>query len=387
MNSYIISIGTATPDHCFDQLKLTDFMAKSIDLNEEERIRLEALYRATGIKSRYSVLQDFGLSPDNYIFFPGDPKISPFPGTQSRMRIYQKEALPIAKKALEDCFKNVSHTLSQKITHVITVSCTGMYAPGLDIEIIHYLGLAGSTSRTSINFMGCYAVFNALKTADAFCRANPEAVVLIVSVELCTIHYQNSGDWDQIVSNAIFGDGAAACLLTGRISGDKALRLDSFFCDIEPKGKDDMTWQIGDSGFEMTLSGYVPDLIKGGIKALMTKLLSKVATRNQPIDLYAIHPGGKRILEVIEEELAIPKIANRHAYSVLANYGNMSSATILFVLKELLKELKKEDNDKSILSMAFGPGLTLESMLLRTVARSQPEPSAETIINPSFEQV
>ncbi len=362
-------------------------MANSINMAGNERIRLDALYRATGIKRRYSVLPDFGLKAGQYVFFPNNPDLQSFPGTGARMQIYRKEALKLACKALEDCFRQIPENIIQGITHVITVSCTGMYAPGLDIEIAEYLNLPGTTSRTAINFMGCYAAFNALKTADAFCRSDPEATVLIVSVELCTIHYQNSSEWDHILSNAIFGDGAAACLITSSPLTDKAFQLQGFFCDLEPKGKEEMTWGIGDFGFEMTLSSYVPELIKGGIKHLIKRLLHTFSSANTQIDLYAIHPGGKRILEVIEEELSLDKKQNHYAYSVLENYGNMSSATILFVLKELLNDLSGQDNSKNVLSVAFGPGLTLESMLLKPCIRNKPGYPIEFLISESVEKV
>lgn len=362
-------------------------MANSMNMAENERIRLEALYRATGIKRRYSVLPDFGKQAGEYTFFPNTPDLQPTPGTGARMQIYRKEAIKLAQKALQDCIRSIPEHIVQDITHVITVSCTGMYAPGLDIEIIDYLNLPGTTSRTAINFMGCYAAFNALKTADAFCRSNPEATVLIISVELCTIHYQCSSDWDQILSNALFGDGAAACLITSTPFTDKALQLQGFFCDIEPKGKKDMSWEVGNFGFEMTLSSYVPGLIKDGIKHLTERLLQKFLSGNTQIDLYAIHPGGKRILEVIEEELSLSKKENRHAYSVLENYGNMSSATLLFVLKRLMNDLNGQDNNKNILSIAFGPGLTMESMLLKAYIRTEPDRSIESLIRESVEEV
>jgi predicted naringenin-chalcone synthase len=212
--------------------------------------------------------------------------------------------------------------------------------------------------------MGCYAAFNALKLADQFCQNNDNARVLIVCLELCSIHFQKKNDEDTLLANALFGDGAAAVIVESKSEG-LGFSLEHFHCDIVPSGKKDMAWQISDFGFEMKLSSYVPDIIKGGIHSLTQSLLSHLGMAREDIDLFAIHPGGKRILQVIEEELSMSKEDNQHAYDVLKECGNMSSPTVLFVLKNLMDSLSEKDHDKSILSFAFGPGLTLESMLLK----------------------
>jgi alpha-pyrone synthase len=363
MKSYISSIGIATPEYCFPQIDLSQFMAEAAEMNSEERKRLLALYRASGIQKRYSVIPDFGKIKGEYEFFPNTKDMEPFPSISQRMQLYEKKALPLAIKAIEDAFSKTS-LKKEQITHIVTVSCTGMYAPGIDIEIIEQLGLSKNIERTCINYMGCYAAFNALKVANAICKANQEANVLVVCVELCTIHYQKHKNWDLILSNAIFGDGAAAAIIQGEKPDGTSLQLQSFFCDLASEGKKDMAWHITDNGFEMTLSSYVPQLIKKGINSLTKSLLHHINLDLQDIDYFAIHPGGKRILEVIEEELSIPKEKNSHAYHILKEYGNMSSATVLFVLHNIFQTLKKEDKRKNILSFAFGPGLTLESMLL-----------------------
>jgi predicted naringenin-chalcone synthase len=212
--------------------------------------------------------------------------------------------------------------------------------------------------------MGCYAAFNALKLADQFCQNNEKAKVLIVCIELCSIHFQKHDDEDTLLANALFGDGAAAVLVESTFE-NVGLSLEHFHCDIVPSGKNDMAWQISDFGFEMKLSTYVPEIIKGGIHSLTQSLLGQLGMAREDIDLFAIHPGGKRILQVIEEELDMSKEDNQFAYDVLREYGNMSSPTVLFVLRQLMDSLSEKDQDKHILSFAFGPGLTLESMLLK----------------------
>ncbi len=366
MRSYIKSIGTAVPQFENVQQDIMDFMADAADMTPDERKTMAMLYRASGIGKRYSVIPDFGKKNGEYSFFPNTPDLEPFPTVRERMQLYEREALPLALEAIRNCFCSIENFSPTDLTHLITVSCSGMYAPGLDIELIEKLSLNKNVQRTSINFMGCYAAFNGLKIADAICKSNKDAKVLLVCVELCTIHYQKTKNWDQILSNALFSDGAAAVLIDNvkPVSG-KALSLDSFHCDLAPEGKNDMAWHIGDFGFEMTLSSYVPDLIKGGIEKLTSDLLKTLELDVNEIDFYAIHPGGKKILEAIESALSIDKVKNRFAHQVLREYGNMSSPTVLFVLKEILDQLNTSDDQKNILSFAFGPGLTLESMLLK----------------------
>lgn len=359
--SFITSIATAVPDNCFPQMQIAEFMAAALQMDDYNQRRLKALYRSTKIAQRYSVLSDYGKLPEAYTFYPNTADLEPFPSVSQRMMAYKKYALPLCLKAIA----KLSNT--ENITHIITVSCTGMYAPGIDIEIIAALQLNTHIQRTAINFMGCYGAFNGLKMADTICKADAQAKVLLVCVELCTLHFQKKMDEDFLLSNALFADGAAAVLVEAQANENtKALALKSFFCDLYFEGKQDMAWQVGDLGFEMTLTSYIPKLVKAGIKALIDKLLQNAGLNAHEISLYAMHPGGKAILEAIEKALEISEEENKYAYSVLKNYGNMSSCTVLFVLEEILKDSKNQKG-QNILSCAFGPGLTLESMVLAIV--------------------
>ena len=213
--------------------------------------------------------------------------------------------------------------------------------------------------------MGCYGAFNAIKMADYICRAEANATVLVVCVELCTIHFQNSSDMSNLISNALFADGAAATIIQATSSKQKQLVLEQFNCDILPQTSQEMAWHISDQGFDIVLSSYVPQIIKSGMPIFLDKLLTKSKYTLSKNDFYAIHPGGVKILQACEESLNITPEDNRFSYDILRNYGNMSSATILFVLKKIMDSLKPSDNAKKIFSCAFGPGLTLESMLLK----------------------
>jgi predicted naringenin-chalcone synthase len=281
------------------------------------------------------------------------------------MELYKQHAVPLCIEAIENCLFSYKEFDTSQLTHLITVSCTGMYAPGIDIELIEAIGLPTHIQRTAINFMGCYAAFNALKAADAICKANADAKVLIVCVELCTLHFQKHKTEDHLLSNALFADGAAAAVMEAKPKKECSISIESAYCDLYFTGKHDMAWHIGNFGFEMTLSAYIPELIQQGIRNLAEKLLKHLKLTIADIHLFAVHPGGRRILEVIEQQLGMKKEDNRYAYHTLKEFGNMSSPTILFVLKALWNDLQQSDAGKNILSFAFGPGLTLESMLMR----------------------
>lgn len=363
--SYISAIGIASPPHKITQETTATFVSKSLGLNDEESRRLSALYRSTGIHSRYTVIPDYNSQPSEYVFYPKNEQLEPFPNTSKRMGVYKQNSLGLTIAAVENCLLHCPGVAMSEITHLITVSCTGLFAPGLDILLVEELGLNTTVNRTGINFMGCYAAFNAIKVADDICSSHKSAKVLIVSVEICSIHFQKSTQEDHLLSGALFGDGAAALLIESEQSSEIGLQTAKFHNDLELTGKGEMAWQIGDFGFEMRLSSYVPNLIQKGISKLTKRLLDKLGLKVSDIGFFAIHPGGKRILEVIEKELGISKTENKPAYAVMQEYGNMSSPTVLFVLKYILDRLKSEDHGSNVLSFAFGPGLTLESMLLK----------------------
>jgi len=370
MPTYINAIGTAVPSHKIKQTEIVNFMAKAHQMSSEAKHRLRALYRASGIQFRHSVLADFGEDAA-YDFFPDNDDLEPFPTISQRMELYRKEAFPLSLAAVHDCFKRQKNIATKDITHIVMVSCTGMYAPGVDIELVKALKLPSNVQRSCINFMGCYAAFNALKVANHIVRAQKEARVLVVCTELCTLHFQKNKDEDTLLANALFADGSAAVLLSAEAErGQAQLSLEQFYCALATEGEQDMAWHIGDFGFEMKLSAYVPDIIKKGIRQLSEQLVSEYAKTKEKdtevavADYFAIHPGGKRILQVIEEQLGLSTEDNRYAYEVLKSYGNMSSPTVLFVLQALMADRGPLDHKKQVLSFAFGPGLTLESMLL-----------------------
>jgi predicted naringenin-chalcone synthase len=225
--------------------------------------------------------------------------------------------------------------------------------------LMELMRLKPSTQRTSVNFMGCYAGVHGLKMAHQICAADPNAVVAVVCVELCTLHFQKKQDDDNLVANAIFSDGAGAAIITGKPLRDAGYKLRGFYSEVHHAGKHDMAWQLSATGFLMTLSSYIPQLIGHGVDGLINSALEQYSVTREEIDGWAMHPGGRKILDVIQKQLALPANALDVSRSVLKDYGNMSSASILFVLEKML-----EAPGKKVFGAAFGPGLTMETFLL-----------------------
>jgi prepilin-type processing-associated H-X9-DG protein len=367
--SIIVNIGTALPRHCFEQKQLSEFMADLFQLPPKEKRALRMMYAKSGIAQRYSAIADFGSTPQKWEFFPRDIANASFPDIEKRMAFYMQHAVPLALDSIQNCLPPDFDKAS--ITHLITVSCTGMSAPGIDIEIVEHLGLNNNTDRTSINFMGCYASVHALKQADAIAKSNPKAAVLIVSVELCTLHFQNIDSHENQTANLLFADGAAAALIVSdEIAKRKQLngfKIHSFYSSLIYKGKADMAWHLTSNGFLMVLSSYIPALIEQDFKQFFNEALAKGNCAFADINHWAIHPGGRRILEVVAQSLGLKNTDLSHAYEVLKNYGNMSSPTILFVLKSILDLQIATLKKQYTFGAAFGPGLTLESVILSHV--------------------
>lgn len=362
--SFITSIGIANPGHVLPQHRVADFMVRAMQLGDDDARKLRVIFRASGIDTRQSVIEDYGKT-DDFHFFENSQALEPFPSTRRRLELYRRHALALSLDAVHRCLDSIPALRKDAITHLVVVSCTGMYAPGLDIDLVKALGLNSSVERTCINFMGCYAAFNGLKLAAAACGSQPQAKVLIVCTELCSIHFQKENTEDNLLANALFGDGSAAVLVEQEPRPGISLKLEQFHSELATEGEHDMTWTVGDFGFEMRLSAYVPEIIRTGIRQLTRSLLSKINKSPAEVSYYAIHPGGRKILERIESELGLTKEQNRHAYDVLREHGNMSSPTVLFVILSHWNQITEADHGKRMLSFAFGPGLTLESALLQ----------------------
>lgn len=358
--SKIISIGTALPAFRHRQQDILKFMLNAYQPEAEDRRKISLLYERSGIDTRYSVLPDYSVPIQDRIFYAQTLDMEPFPSLDQRMELYHTHATRLSVNAVADCIGN--YIDANEITCLITVSCTGMSAPGLDISVMQALKLPTSIQRSSVNFMGCYAAIHALKMADNICRADTQAKVVIVCTELCTIHFQKDCEMDSIASGLLFADGAAAALVTGDGFRSKGVTINNFYSEVALNGQEDMAWHLSGKGFLMRLSAYIPQLLKAGITPLLQNALKSAGHTKKDITRWAIHPGGKKILETIRQELELTESDLRICFDVLRQYGNMSSPAILFVLKEILKQLN--GTHEKIFAAAFGPGLTMETIIL-----------------------
>jgi len=362
--SKIISIGTALPAHRHRQKDILQFMQNIYAFNDADRRKLRFLYQQSQIEARYSVIPDYSRSLPEWKFYSQEENLEPFPSLEKRMWWYRFYAAPLSVSAIQDSLGE--KIKKEEITHLITVSCTGMSAPGLDLDVIELMGLPLNTWRSSINFMGCYAAIHALKIADTICRVEKDAKVALVCTELCTLHFQREATTDNIASSLLFGDGSAAAIIAHDDSGQPGLHLDNFYAEVIPKAKKDMAWELSSSGFLMTLSGYIPDLIEQDFEQLTARALAKAGQSKESITKWCIHPGGKKILESIHKTLLFKNGELNDCYEILKEYGNMSSATILFVLKKILHGITHtpgQENKEHIFGAAFGPGLTMETFV------------------------
>ena len=353
MNSSIVSIGLSNPGAPIPQAEIARFMQLAHQLDGQERRKLDFLYRKSGIDSRHSVLDDFQKEEvSDFTFFPKNKELNPFPGTAARMQVFEEKGPELAEQAVRSALQQ-AELEANSLTHLILISCTGMVAPGLELDLMRRLDIPSSVERYCIHFMGCYAAFTGLRLADQLVKANPKARVLVVSVELCTLHFQKEYNEDNLLANSLFGDGAAAAVV---MQSEKGLQIKNYFSEVLWEGEKDMAWKIGDFGFEMRLSQYIPSLLNQGIRRLRDLFEAKF--NFSKVRHVAIHPGGKQILIQVQEAFGLSPEVNRHALEVLRTCGNMSSASILFVLERMLQDSSIQGD---ILALGFGPGLTLET--------------------------
>lgn len=370
MPVFIHDIATAVPEIAYRQDFLRDVMLRQFEGRARAQNLVRRIYDRSGIERRHSVVTDLDSKTDTFLLFDRQQDALT-PGTAARNAVYVDAARRLALDVGHGLFDGEAGFRPNEVTHLITVSCTGCAAPGFDHALMRGLGLPASAHRYHVGFMGCFAAFQAMQMADAFCRADPEAVVLAVCVEVCTIHLQHDDTPDHLVSGAVFADGAAGFLASARAPEPAAAgyRIEALASALSDDGERDMVWELGDTGFQIGLSRYVPALLASHLAEVLEPLRPLFADDRDRAQ-WAVHPGGRAILDKVEDALDLDAgqlAASRH---VLARYGNMSSATILFVLRELL-EGAGGDGAAPVVAMAFGPGLTIESGLLTRLPRGR----------------
>ena len=360
--SRIISIGTAVPKHRTEQVTILEFMHAAYG-NDVASRKLNVLFNNSGISTRYSAIPDFNKNKNQHVFFNGKPSTAT---VENRLNVFKEQAVPLVLEAIQDSFKKLNTDINTfGVTHLITVTCTGLSAPGIGPELIEILNLPKDVFYTSVNFLGCNAAFHALKIADMIAKTDEHAKVLIVCVELCTLHFQPKNNHDNLLSNTIFGDGSAAMIITSDSYANQqdyaGLTINGFYSLLLNKGKDLMGWNITPVNFEMILDSKIPDFIGDEINEIVLFASKKFNIEPKSITNWAIHPGGKKILDTIKNKLQLYDEDLKPSYKILDEYGNMSSPTILFVLNDLMQ--KKHNKDETVFSIGFGPGLSIETAL------------------------
>lgn len=361
MDEMIFALGTAVPEHKIAQEQLTHRTISPLKLPRKLDFWLKKVSTLSAINSRFSVLSDY-KSPLLKGSFYGENFPQTEPSMSQRMAVYQLEAPRLAIQAAQDAISHWGED-AKKITHVISISCTGFIAPGIEVSLIKALNLNSDVKRFGLNFMGCMAAFNGLSAAQALAAEAPENRVLVVCTELCTLHYHRSEKRETLLGHVLFGDGAASAIV-----GNSPTKKETPLWRFENKAswlladsQNEMSWISGDNAYIMKLTSKVPKLIKNQIHALFSKLVSKEQYNDA---LWAIHPGGKAIIDGIQDSLKLHKNDTLDSREILNNYGNMSSPTILFVLKQLIKKRHKK---KWTFALGFGPGLCIESLVLENM--------------------
>ena len=373
----ILGLGTALPEHSISQAGAAAFAGTCVhpEATGGRSVAevIQTLYRRAGLERRHSVLlessTDGEATAERFYRFATSPT-DRGPATSARMQRYELEAPLLAVKAAAAALQQSSLEPSQ-ITHLITVSCSGFSAPGVDLAIVEALGLPFSTARTHVGFMGCHGALNGLRTAHAFSAADPNACVMVCATELCTLHHQYGWDPQKIVANSLFADGAAA--VVGRAAaadgagtasrGSRplpAMLAGNDSCII-PGTAGMMTWNIRDAGFEMTLSPEVPGVITRQLPDVLSRFLAKHDLTIDQIPSWCIHPGGPRILAASAEAARLTDTQLDPSLAILRQCGNMSSPTVLFILQE---QIRREALAPCVM-LGFGPGLNVEMALLR----------------------
>jgi predicted naringenin-chalcone synthase len=360
MSFHITGVGTSVPRQ---QITQDDAARLAIELTGHTDCHAAAvrtLYRRTGVETRHSTLITSSTNgrPATQSFFPvAAGPADHGPTTRDRMCRYEQSALELAAEAARAALHD-SSTASDEIAHLVTVSCTGFSAPGVDIGLIESLRLNRRISRTHIGFMGCHGALNGLRVASAMSHAAPGSKVLQCCIELCSLHHQYAADPQQVVANALFSDGAAA--IVGCADASKnSWRLVDQFSEVLSESAGLMTWQIGDNGFNMRLSPQIPEVIKDMLKPWLGAHLSRHKLSISDVKSWAIHPGGPRILTACAEALRLDHACLEPSQAILADYGNMSSPTVLFILDRL----RANPDSLPCVMLAFGPGLSVEAAL------------------------
>ncbi len=355
MSGSILGLATAVPAPQVAQDEAQRMTTQLVCRDEREARFVKVLFRSAGVSKRHTVVPwEIGYSWKG----TGDDLRLQGPTTGERMRLYEEHAPRLAtqsaKSALDEAGLNAA-----EVTHLVTVSCTGFSAPGVDLSLLQSLALRPTVERVHVGYMGCHGAINGLRVAQGLLAADRQAVVLLCAVETCSLHYRLDWDAEGIKGNALFADGSASLVLGHRKQAQGGWILRGTGSCVLPASSEEMSWTIGDHGFEMRLTSQVPPLIREHLRPWMSAWLDRHGLSIEEIGGWGVHPGGPKILDAAESSLGLPSRACTASRDILHRYGNMSSPTVLFVFDRLRREV-----DGPVVLLAFGPGLTAEAALL-----------------------
>lgn len=361
MNVRLLGLGTALPDYRMSQQDALQMTHDIVCGDERQRRLATMLFRKSGVSGRNTAVPH----PIAYEWAARDESgaRSRGPTTAERMRLYARHAPDLAARACQQALA-AAGVPPAGIGHLITVSCTGFDAPGFDIQLFNDVGLAQTTQRMQIGFMGCHGAINGLRAARGLACADPEAHILLCACELCSLHYRFAWDDEGVIGNALFADGAAAAVVSLEQSATplgNAWHVVATGSCLIPDSQACMSWRIGDYGFEMRLTSEVPELIERSLRPWLEAWLGQHRLTVPDVDHWIIHPGGPRILDAAERALELTPRRTELSRTVLEEQGNMSSPTVLFVLQRLDQMAARG----SCVLLGFGPGLMAETCLLR----------------------
>ena len=363
MDVELLAVGVAVPPHEITQEASLALTQRVCCVDSRQRRFAKVLYGHAGVATRYGVLplaEADRWAPNGPLATDGTPSLGP--STEARMEYYKQHALPLALEASRQALGR-SGCQPNEITHVVTASCTGFTAPGVDFGLIQHLQLRATTERIHVGYMGCHGAINALRAARGLACADARHRILVCSVELCTIHYAFQWNTERMLGNALFADGSGAVILGAEDKRadktDHRWRLAATGSYIFPGTADAMTWSVGNHGFVMSISSELPRLIQANLHEWLSAWLESHGLGVGDVNLWAIHPGGPKIVEAVEAAMGLTSEQTAISRQVLSAYGNMSSATVLFILQTLFD---RGDRPPCVL-LGFGPGLVAEAAL------------------------
>ena len=351
--SRIISIETGVPANQYAQPEVLDYFLELQGEKRRERA-IQAIFEKAGVGFRHMVVES-----DYY----NQPR-----STQARNDLYMTEAVPLGQQVIcagldQSGFKPTD------IDDLMVVSCTGLSIPGLDLQLAGLLRMRPDLHRTCILGMGCYGAFPGMRRASEAVKANPGSLALMLSIELCSLHLQFDPSSENVVSTALFADGAAMALIgdeaaASRVQGTLGPCIIDARTHCDYSTLDHMSFKVTDTGFRMYLSSYVPDLLAAQVGDFVDGLLTANHLRREDVRYWGVHPGSTKIVDLVQAQLGLSDEQVEPSHHVLYNYGNMSSATILFVLDHIQRCNHPEADEYGVL-LAFGPGLTMEGLLVQ----------------------